>query len=98
MAKYSQPLDDGIVHKNAYLVELMPLNKPKCSFIGFMSSVTENFEEMSCIYGGNAQGAGPTSFLVADGEPNDSVIEGSIDDYIQSSKSFVYDQFNNEIC
>ncbi len=94
VTKYTQPLRDGTVDDNAYLVELMPVNKPKRSFIGFLYPRTWNFEEFPCIYAGNAQG-GPI-YEAADGEPNDSLIEGSIHDYIQSN--FIYNQFNNELC
>ena len=72
----------------------MPRNKPKRSFIGFLYERTWNFEKFPCIYAGSSQG-GPI-YEVADGEPNDSLIEGTIEDY--SAANFVYDQFNSNAC
>ena len=85
---------DGSVADNTYLVELMPKNKPKRSFVGFLYDRTWNFEEFPCIYAGNSQG-GPI-YEVADGEPNDSLIEGTIEDY--SITNFVYDHFDDSRC
>lgn len=72
------------------MVELKPKDRPLRSFIGFMHSRTWNFNEFPCIYAGNAQG-GPI-YEAADGEPNDSLIEGSIADY--SVLNFKYNKFN----
>ena len=92
--KYTEPLRDGSISENAYLIELMPRNKPKRRFIGFLYPRTWNFDNFPCIYAGNAQG-GPI-YEAADGEPNDSLIEGSIGDYVQSD--FAYSQFDEDRC
>ena len=94
VTKYTKPLRDGIVENNTYLVELMPENKPNRRFIGFLEERTWNLEKSPCIYAGNSQG-GPI-YEVADGEPNDSVIEGAIEDY--STKNFTYDHFDKRRC
>ena len=94
VTKYTKPLREDVDLENPYLVELMPKNKPKRSFVGFLEESTWNFEKTPCIYAGNSQG-GPI-YEVVDGEPNDSVIEGTIEDY--STANFVYDHFDNRRC
>lgn len=94
VTKYTQELRDGTTSDRAYLVELMPRNKPKRSFIGFLYERTWNFKEFPCIYAGNAQGG--AIYEAADGEPNDSVIEGTIQDYLQNDNKF--DKFNKSKC
>ena len=94
VTKYTKPLRDGNVTGNTYLVELMPKNKPIRSFIGLLHEQTWNFEDFPCIYAGDSQG-GPIH-EAADGEPNDSVIEGTIEDY--STANFVYDHFDKRRC
>ena len=51
-----------------------------------MEPLTWNFERFPCLYVGNSQG-GPI-YEAADGEPNDSLIEGDIDDYRTSQFAF----------
>ena len=50
-------------------------------FVGLRSSVTWSWERKPCLYVGNTQ-AGPLAEVV---DPNDSVIEGTYNDYVVES-------------
>ena len=73
----------------------MPRNRPRRSFIGFLCKRTWNLEKFPCIYAGSSQEV-QSIRLHADGEPNDSLIKGTIEDY--SAANFVYDHFNFNAC
>ena len=95
VTKYDTPLRDGTVSSNAYRVDLKPSNRPTQSFIGFLEQVTWDFADQQCIFAGNSQG-GPI-YEAADGEPNDSLLQGSYTDYKTDSAfdyTFPYGQFD----
>lgn len=97
VTKYNESLRDGSVSQQAYKIELQPKNKPTRTFIGFLEDVTWDFTPQQCLYVGNAQG-GPIN-EAADGEPNDSLIEGDYTQYIMDSSydvGFTYQHFNSQ--
>ena len=73
-----------------------PLSKPR-SFTGFLYELSWEFESKQCLYVGNNQG-GPIGEVI---DPNDSVIEGSYEDYITTDAfetDFKYAVFENHVC
>ena len=73
-----------------------PLSSPR-SFTGVLYDLTWEFESKQCLYVGNRQG-GPIGEV---DDENDSVIEGSYQDYRTGGPfdtDFVYSHFDKSKC
>ena len=90
-------LYDGALQDDDYIITVNYPGSPPRSFIGLAFSVTWELGQRPCLYVGNSQ-AGPLGETV---DPNDSVIEGTYQDYEVSSlfsSDFVFSRFNKSHC
>ena len=87
----------NISNENLYAITVNHPRAPSRTFVGRLYDMTWEFRPTHCLYVGNRQ-AGPISEVT---DPNDSVIQGSYEDYRVSGlfdTSYAYSVFNSTQC
>ena len=88
---------NGVFRDDDYIITVNYPNSPPRRFVGLRYSLTWEFEKRPCLYVGNSQ-AGPLGETV---DPNDSVIEGTYQNYeVDSlfSPEFDFSHFDETQC
>jgi len=79
-----------------YIVDVNPFNAASRTFVALLNDLPKHVSPLSCLQVGNSQGGATDRFS----DPNDSVIEGTFDDYEVAdlfNTTFTFSRFSS-IC